>query len=113
MTYLLARTDAGLQGPGIVFIILASILALPALYFVHLGLNSCCVKYARRFCRQRGLTVTRWRCGPAFDPSGVKTEFTLVELDCLDSQKQRRLVRLLVWIFGIRKVLDSPYPEQE
>jgi len=48
----------------------------------------------------------------AFDQSGVKTEFTIVELDCLDGQKQRKLVRLLVWVFGIRKVLnDEKYPE--
>ena len=48
----------------------------------------------------------------AFDQSGAKTEFTIVELDCLDFQKQRRLIRLLVWVFGIRKVLsDEIYPD--
>jgi hypothetical protein len=48
----------------------------------------------------------------AFDQSGVKTEFTIVEVDCLDGQKQRKLVRLLVWVFGIRKVLsDEIYPD--
>lgn len=48
----------------------------------------------------------------AFDQSGTKTEFTIIELDCLDLQKQRRLLRLLVWVFGIRKVLsDEIYPD--
>jgi hypothetical protein len=48
----------------------------------------------------------------AFDNSGVKTEFTIVELDCLDGQEQRKLIRLLVWVFGVRKVLiDEIYPD--
>lgn len=43
---------------------------------------------------------------------GVKTEFTLVQLDCFDSQKQRRLVLLLVWPLGVRKLVsDEVYPE--
>jgi len=42
----------------------------------------------------------------------VKTEFTIVELDCLDAQKQRKLIRLLVWLFGVRKVLSNEiYPD--
>jgi hypothetical protein len=45
-------------------------------------------------------------------PRGVKTEFTLVQLDCLDGQKQRRLILLRVWLFGVRKLLsDEKYPE--
>lgn len=48
----------------------------------------------------------------AFDHSGGKTEFTIVELDCLDLQKQPKLIRLLVWVFGIREVLiDEIYPD--
>lgn len=47
-----------------------------------------------------------------FEPSGVKTEFTLVQLDCFDTQKQRRLVLLRVWPLGVRKLLsDEKYPE--
>ena len=48
----------------------------------------------------------------AFGTSGVKTEYVILELDCLDVQKQRRLVRLLIGAFGIGKVLtDEKYPE--
>lgn len=48
----------------------------------------------------------------AFDASGLKTEFTIVELECLDDQKKRKLIRLLVWIFGICRVLnDEIYPD--
>jgi hypothetical protein len=88
--------------PGIVFL----------LYFVHCALDRCCVKHARKFCRRKGLEVLRSRACMAFDNSGVKTEFTIVELDCIDGQKQRKLIRLLVWVFGVRKVLlDEIYPD--
>jgi len=41
----------------------------------------------------------------------VKTEFSLVQLDCFNNQKQRRLVLLLVWPFGVRKLVsDEAYP---
>jgi hypothetical protein len=50
----------------------------------------------------------------AFEQFGPKTEFTIVELDCLDAQKQRKLIRLLVWLFGVREVLSiEPFPEEE
>jgi len=43
---------------------------------------------------------------------GVKTEFTLVQLDCLDGQNQRRLVLLRVWPLGVRRLIsDEIYPE--
>lgn len=42
----------------------------------------------------------------------VKTEYTLVQLDCLDGQKQRRLILLRVWPLGVRKLIsDEMYPE--
>lgn len=75
--------------------------------FVHNALEVCCLRHANRFCRHNGFAIMRFRCGPAFDQSGIKTEFTLIELDCLDDQKERRLFRLLVWVFGIRKVLSD------
>jgi len=96
----------------IIFIIVVGILALPLMYAVHCCLDYCCLRHARRFCRQNGLEISRSRWQPAFDRTGVKTEFTLVELDCLDGRKQRKLVRLIVWVFGVRKVLnDESYPD--
>jgi hypothetical protein len=91
---------------GIVIIVVAAVIALPAFYFVHRCLEYFYLLHARRFCKENGLELVRWRCGPAFEKSG-KTEFTIFELDCLDNQKQRKVVRLLVWIFGIRKVLSE------
>ena len=81
-------------------------------WYVHCGLEHCYLWLGRRFCKKRGLAVLRSRCGPAFN-GRVKTEYSIVELDCADPQKGRTQVRLLVWIFGIRKVLSiEPFPEK-
>jgi hypothetical protein len=83
-------------------------------WVVHCTLDRIIVKHARRFCIRRGLEISRVRWQPAFEPSGgkrVKTEFTLVQLDCLDAQKQRRLVLVLAWPLGVRKLVsDEIYP---
>ena len=97
-------------------IIVALAAGIPAFlylfWFVHCTLGRICVRHARGFCIRRGWAVQRARWQTAFDRSGVKTEFTLVQLDCLDTQKQRALVLLLVWPFGVRKLVsDERYPE--
>jgi len=87
-------------------------LSLYLFWIVHCTLDRVCVRHARRFCARSGLEICRARWQPAFDTSGIKTESTLVQLDCLDVQKQRKLVLLLVWPFGVRKMLsDENYPE--
>jgi hypothetical protein len=97
--------------------ILALILiGLPALIYlawlVHCALDRLCIRHARSFCRRNALKISRARCHPAFEESGAKTEFTLVQLDCFDTQNHRRLVLLLVWPFGVRRLLsDGLYPE--
>jgi hypothetical protein len=87
--------------------LLIAIAAVPMMYSVHLGMNRICRWHARTHCAKNHLQILSWKIYPAFDPSGVKTEFTLVEVDCLDAQKQRQFVRLLVWPFGIRRILAS------
>ena len=92
------------------------ICGIPALIYllwgVHCALDRLCMRHARRFCRRSGLDICRVRCQPEFEPSGVKTEYTLVQLDCLNPQKQRRLVFLSVWPFGVRKLMrDEEYPD--
>ena len=102
-----------------VLIIAGYVVAIPALAYllwvVHCTLDRVIVRHARRFCSRHGLEISRVRWQPAFEPSGgkrVKTEFTLVWLDCFDAQRQRRLVLLLVWPFGVRKLVsDEIYPE--
>ena len=74
---------------------------------VHGGLERLGVVHARRYCRQRGLTPRRWRCGTAFDAEGRKTEFTGVELECQNASGGLEQVRLLVWPFGVRNVLEE------
>lgn len=84
-------------------------------WIIHCVLDRVCIRHAKRFCKRRGLEIRRVRWQPAFEPSGdkrVKTEFTLVQLDCFDARKQRRLVLLMVWPFGVRRLVsDEPYPE--
>jgi hypothetical protein len=105
--------------PQTLLTIAGYVVAIPALLYlawvVHYALDRVCVRHARRFCRRRGLEIRRVRWQPAFRSSGgkrVKTEFTLVQLDCFGAQKQRRLVLLAVWPFGVRELIsDEIYPE--
>lgn len=100
-----------------IFIIVAIVVVgIPAIFylfgFVHAALDRLCVRHAERYCKKHRLEVRRIRLRPEFDPTGIKTESTQVQLDCLDTQQQRRLVLLLVWPFGLRKLVsDEPYPE--
>jgi hypothetical protein len=95
------------------------VVAIPVVFYsygvVHCTLDRVCVGYARRFCRRHGLEICRVRWQPDFGLSGgkrLKTEFTRVQLDCFDAHKQRRLVLILVWPFGVRKLVsDEIYPE--
>ena len=84
-------------------------------WVVHCTLDRIIVRHARRFCSRRGLEICRVRWQPDFELSGgkrLKTEFTQVQLDCLDAQKQRRLVLILAWPLGVRKLVsDEIYPE--
>jgi hypothetical protein len=100
----------------VLLIVALVVVGIPAVLYAfgvtHILLGRLCVQHARRFCRRSGLEFRRARWQPEFGSSGVKTEFTLVQLDCLDAQKQRRLVLLSVWPFGVRKtVSDEPYPD--
>ncbi len=80
-------------------------------WVVHNALGRVCVRHARKFCQQKGLEICRARWQPAFDESGVKTDSTLVQLDCFDSHQRRKLIVLLVWPFGVRKMVgDEDYP---
>jgi hypothetical protein len=92
------------------------VIGVPAILFllglVHVTLDRLCAIHARSFCAKSGLSVSRVRLQPAFDQSGVKTEFTLAQLDCLDAQQHRRLVLVLVWPLGVRKLRsDENYPD--
>jgi hypothetical protein len=94
-----------------VFLVLAIVaLSIPALvylfWFVHRFLESVCMGHAKRYCKNRGFDVRRIRCQPAFGPSGAKLESSLVQLDCFNNKGQRRLILLLVWPFGVRKVIS-------
>ena len=103
--------------PSLFFVALVVIGILAVMYayvVTHIMLDRLCVRHAQRFCRRNGWEFRRARWQPELDPSGIKTEFTLVQLDCLDAQKHRRLVLLSVWAFGVRKTIsDEIYPEED
>lgn len=93
---------------------LATMLAIPFLFFTHWTIEGYYIWLGRRFCKKRGLVISRHFCGPEFEDSGVKTEYSIVEIDCLSPEGVRKWVKLRVWIFGIRKVLHVvDYPEEE
>jgi hypothetical protein len=101
----------------IIGFVIFSVAMVPVLLIVHCTMDRICARHARRFCRRHGLEVNRVRWQIEFEQRSdgkraLKTECTLVQLDCFDSLKQRRLVLLRVWPLGVRKMLsDQKYPE--
>jgi hypothetical protein len=97
--------------PRVLLIVALVVVGIPAVLYAfwvtHIMLSRLCVRHARRFCSRSGLQTRRARWQPEFEASGVKTEFTLVQLDCLDAQKQRRLVLLSVWPLGVRETVSD------
>lgn len=90
----------------LILIVAIGTLSVVLFAFVHQGLQRLYIIHAYRFCRKSGLTPVRCRVGAAFDASGIKTESAIVELDCRDGFDRLKLVRLSVWAFGVRKVLE-------
>lgn len=66
----------------IIVAIVAGVLALPFFVYVHVWLERCYLAYAMRYCRKHGYVVSRCRVGPLFDEDGIKTEYSLVVIDC-------------------------------
>ena len=100
----------------VLLIVTVVALGIPAVlcmsWLVHRCLERFCEKHAERFCRRHGLEIRRLRSQPECEQSGIKTESTLVQLDCLDEQGQRRLVLLSVWPLGVRRMIShEPYPD--
>ncbi len=91
----------------IITAIVVGILALPLLVFTHGWLERCYVAYAMRYCRKHGYVVSRCRVGPLFDEDGIKTEYSLVVIDCLDQNQRHMLLQLKVWAFGVSQVLSA------
>ena len=98
----------------IIALVVVGILVIPLMWYVHCGLERCYVWFGYRFCRKHGYIISQFRCGPEFEPSGVKTEYSLVEFDCSTPEGKRILVKLRVWVFGIKKVLSmEDFSEKE
>lgn len=86
---------------------ITAVLAVPLFVFVHIWLERCYLAYGRRYCKRHGFVISRYRCGPLFNMDGIKTEFSLVEVDCLDKNQRHVLLRLRVWAFGVCEVLSA------
>jgi glucose-6-phosphate-specific signal transduction histidine kinase len=101
-----------------VFILTGAIFGLmvlmPFLYLIiHYGLEErFYIPFALAYCRKNGRDPIKWRCAPAFH-NGFKTEFTIVQVLCSDDNDHKSLARLLVWVFGVKKVLDWNAPFDE
>lgn len=94
----------------LLLLVVVGALGIVLFAFVHWGLQQLCIVHAHRFCCKSGLTPLRCRSGTVFAASGMKTEFTIVELDCRDAMSRPKMVRLKVWAFGVREVLDDEEP---
>ena len=74
----------------------------------HLMLGRLCVRHAQRFCRRNGWEFRRARWQPEFEPSGVKTEFTLVQL-----AERRRQIDLIAARQGADRVKSEAQAEAD
>ena len=81
-------------------------------YWVHVSLiKYCYLWHGRRFCKRNNLEILGWSAGYCFEESQgrrVKTEFTALALDCRDSHGERRVVNLVVWLFGVKIAYGFP-----
>ena len=93
-----------------VLVLVGGPLCFYLMYAVHVALEQYgYIPYAKRYCRRHGLAPTRWRCRPEFK-HGLKTESSIVELQCQGRDRQEHVVELLVWFLGVRAVLRVEPP---
>lgn len=88
----------------VVLVLVLGIITLPLYWLTHILLQSWYQFLARRWCARQGMTPLRWRSGPEFDSTGIKTEFTVVEVECDHPEDGRKYVQLRIWVFGVRQV---------
>lgn len=75
---------------------------------VHRSLEHYYIALGRRYCRKNHLLPSDWMISPKFDEvTGIKTEFSIVELLCQDNENRDRYVQLEIGLFGVRKVLSN------
>ena len=97
---------------GWIFLGVAALLAPLLGYWVYVSLiKYCYMWHARRFCRRNNLKILRWQAGYCFEESHgrrVKTELTALALDCRASDGERRVINLLVSLFGVKVAYGFP-----
>ncbi len=99
---------------SLILFIICCVITIPLLWWIHCLLELWYVWLGRRFCIKHSLTPSQWKLKPAFTDSGIKTEYTFVELFCIHPENGKFRVRLLVWIFGVHAILSiEPFFECE
>ena len=89
------------------------IISMPLFALIHNFYNYRCLRHAQKYCLSHDLKMSRYIVSPAFE-NRIKTEDSIVEMDCTDAQGKRRYIRMLVWPFGFIKILsDEPFPEEQ
>ena len=97
----------------ILFVFVVSVfISLWSAWKVHNLLNRCCWNYAVRYCRKNNLEFLGGNVSPMFK-NGFKTEYTVVMCKCRDINGNLKLVHIIVWIFGIREVKISEFPNNQ
>ena len=100
--------------PAIGFLILAGLVAILLLFFVHRMLNRICLVHVKRYCGRHGIEISEWRIYPEVDQRGRKTETTQIEIISSGTEDGRTVYRFVVWLFGIKNVGESPFnPDEE
>jgi hypothetical protein len=109
-----ANQIAAIGLPEVGLLIFAGIAIIPLFYFVHGLLNWICFAHVKRYCRIHEIDVSGWRLFPAFDERGIKTENTQIEILSNGPEDEQTIYRFIVWAFGIRNVVESPFnPDEE
>jgi hypothetical protein len=100
-----------LEHPNVLLAAVIVVLSVPAIflcYGVHCALvKYCYLPHARRWCVKNGYSVVGQQAFCAIGPSGVKSEYTGFELECLDRDQRKRFVVLLVGLLGVKRVVSS------
>lgn len=59
------------------------------------------------------IEVSGWRLFPAVDETGTKTENTQIEILSSGPEGKQTIYRFIVWAFGIRDVVETPFNPDE
>ena len=104
---------AAISNTEIFVLIGAALVSLPLLFLVHSILNRVCFRHVKRYCIANNIEIAGWRTSPEFDNRGTKTENTQIEVYTFSDRQEKRVLRFIVWAFGIRSVSEHPFDPED